>query len=218
MLLKLGKQKQVEIQPWKTKTKKEFLTVIKNKQDKLDENDIFNILIKPYITPNDIYLSDDEIQWIMINIRNISLDNNMNFLVECSCGNDIEIKCKLMDLCKYTENQYPIIKDDIAWRDIKNKDELIKNQKTNEDEIPKIIEMLSHIDKIEGKSLPFSDIVEYNDDLPLNDGNKMLETYDEIKSTIVISYVAECPNCKKTKTFKFENIPNFFDPLLPKEL
>jgi len=220
MELTLGKNKTVTLKPWKTKTKKDFLNIIKKKEKNLSEEDILEVLINPYVEPNDIYFSDDELQWILINLRNISIDNNMKFLIECSnCNEDILVECKLLDLVQFRENQYPIIKNERGWKDIESLQDYKKGIKQYSDEFPKNIEMLMHLDTVEGKKFnSLAEKIEYFEDLDLLEGNKIVDEYNEVKSKIDLSYKTKCPHCDYEGKYIFEELPNFFEPLLPKEL
>jgi hypothetical protein len=175
MEIKLGKNKKVQIKAWKTKTKKEFLNIIKNKKDKLTEEDILNTLILPYIEPNNIYFSEEELQYLLINIRNISVSENIKFITKCNnCNKDIEIDTNILNLCEYKENQYPIIKDDISWKDIENERILKTNITKYKDELPGNIEMFMHIDGIENKKFKnLDEIIEFFEDLTLEESNKI---------------------------------------------
>jgi hypothetical protein len=220
MELKLGKNKTIEISAWKTKTKKDFLNIIREKEKNLSEDDVLDVLIKPYIKPNDIYFSEAELQWILINLRNISIESNMKFLIDCSnCKEEITIECKLMDLCDYKLNSFPIIKGERAWKDISNLNELKEYVKKYKDEFPKNIEMLLHLDGVgKNKFNSFNEKIEYFDNLDLQEGNTLLSEFDEINSNIKLSYKIKCPHCDNIDTYIFEEIPDFFEPLLPKEL
>jgi hypothetical protein len=219
MELKLGKNKIIDIKPWKTKTKKDFLNIIKKKGKEISENDILDTLILPYVEPNNIYFSDEEIQWILVNIRNISANNDMKFLIECSnCKKDITISCKLLDLCEYKENEYPIIKNEKAWIDLDDSKSLKDNIKKY-DEFPKNIEMLMHLESVGNKKFSNMDEkIEYFENLSLEDNDKLVDEYKEVKSDIELKYKTKCPKCEYETTYVFEEIPNFFDPILPKEI
>jgi hypothetical protein len=220
MEIKLGKNKKVQIKAWKTKTKKEFLNIIKNKKDKLTEEDILNTLILPYIEPNNIYFSEEELQYLLINIRNISVSENIKFITKCNnCNKDIEIDTNILNLCEYKENQYPIIKDDISWKDIENERILKTNITKYKDELPGNIEMFMHIDGIENKKFKnLDEIIEFFEDLTLEESNKISKDYSEIQSSIEIKYTTDCSDCSHQDTYIFDEIPDFFNPLLPEKI
>jgi hypothetical protein len=208
------------LSPWKTKTKKDFLNIIKNKEKNLSEVDILNTLVYPYIEPNNIFMNDAELQWVLINLRNISIDNNMKFLIECSnCNDDIVIECKLLDLCKYKENEYPTIKNNREWKDIDSLDALKNAIKNNKSEFPKNIEMLLHLDSANGEKFKnIEEKINYLDNLNLEEGNILSNEFKDIDSEIKLEYKTKCPHCEYKTNYIFEEIPDFFDPLLPKEL
>jgi hypothetical protein len=213
--IKLGKEKIVTIKPWKTKTKKEFLNLIKkNNGDfkNIKESEVLKVLLTPYIEPNDIFLSDAEKEYLIICIRNISLDNNISFLIECSgCGEKIPVKCEIMDLVKYQENQYPIILNDISWIDIKN-----NTQSKYKDYMPGTIEMLSHISDYKGE-VNLDKMVEIYDNMELKESDDLYKDYTTIRSSIKIEREETCPYCSELDTYYLESVPDLFEPLLPKE-
>jgi uncharacterized protein YbaR (Trm112 family) len=158
--VKLGKNKEVEVKPWKTKTKKEFLKIVKAKQLEVAEEDLINTLVLPYVTPNDIYFSSDEVQYLLVILRNISINENITTEITCrDCNNSFDISKKVTDFCKYQESQYPIVIGKYSWKDIKNPNSVKTIHQQNPDELLNDIEMLLHIEKIEDKNIEsFSEI------------------------------------------------------------
>ena len=220
-IVKLGKEKEIEISPWKTRTKKDFIKAMKDKKsiDGLDEEEILNILLYPYIEPKDIYLNDAEKQYLIVKIRDISMKSEIDFSIKCSsCGEIIDVSCNILDMVDYSPNKYEILHNDILWTDIENKYELQKNKMKYQDYLPQTIEMLSHIKKYKNKEVTLEEMVELYEDFDLSESDKIVEDYNKIKSKLELRLEVKCDKCNSKDTYYFETIPKLFDPLLPKEV
>jgi hypothetical protein len=228
MEISLGNNKIVTITPWKTKTKKEFLNKIKSSKDNIDENLILDILFYPYIEPKDIYLSEQEIQWLFVNIRKISIHQNLDFQIKCgNCEENIPLLVPIENICEYSENNLFIEEDiiidnktlKIKWKDLKNKNSLESMIKNYPDETPGTIEMLLHIESIDGKEIQsFGEILEFYEDLSLDASENIIKSYNKNKPKVTIKTEAICPSCDYKDIYYFESIPDFFTPLLPPDI
>jgi len=218
MIIDLGSKK-VEITQWKAKTKKNFLNAIKNKGENFTNDDIMDVLLYPYITPNDIFLNDDEIQYLLVQIRKISINEDISFITECKkCNKDIKITCDVSDIINFKKNQFPIDKNNIKWKDLKYKNSL-KNIFDKYDDFPKILEILAHIEKINNKTITsFEEILEIYEDMDLTESENLEKTFNEIDTVFNIKKSLKCPHCNTLDEYYFEEIPGFFDPILPREI
>jgi DNA-directed RNA polymerase subunit M/transcription elongation factor TFIIS len=216
--VKLGKNKIVEVKPWKTKTKKDFLKIVKAKQLDIVEEDLVNSLVLPYVTPNDIYFSSDEIQYLLVILREISINENIITELICKkCNESFDVSKNVKDFCKYQTSQYPVTIGKYTWRDIKSSNSVQNISKKHPDELQNDIEMLLHIEAIDGKMVEsFEEILDYFENLELDESKTIYEDYDKVKSKLSLEFDETCPKCGDRNTYYFETIPNFFDPLLPK--
>jgi len=219
-MVTLGKNKTIQIEPWKTKAKRDFMKRIKEKGEKFTEDDLLETLVYPYIEPKDIYLNEDEVQYVITNIRNISINDKLSFNIECSsCYETISVDTDILDLCEYQENSYPIETDGIVWKDLSSKKSLEKICKEYPDDLPSDLEMLLHIKEYKGKEITsFAEIMEIVDEFTLQDNEDLYNHYDKVKSKFTISKDIVCMKCNSSDTYEFESIPGFFEPLLPPDM
>jgi len=216
MQVTLGKNKIIEVQEWKTKTKKDFLNLIKENEgnfDSINEEKILNILLYPYISPNNIYLNAVEKEYLITQIRKISINDNIDFNIKCSnCNDIINVNCKIDDIIFYKQSEYPMTDNEIVWEEnsvpTKRKDYLAQT-----------IEMLNHIKSYKGTNIEnIDEMLEIYDNLSLSESEKILESYKKVRNTFEVKTTQKCSNCSQVDTYLLENIPNLFDPLLPKEM
>jgi len=218
MEILLSEDKSVNISPWKSKTRKQFIKLFKEKKTDVLEDDIVDILVMPYIEPNNIFLSSDEIQYLLIKIREISLDNKISFIMECeNCKEDFDVDIELNKLVNYSPGNFS--KASICeWTDELNKDTFKKSLEKYPDEVPKDLEMLIHIKSCNDKdyTLDLDKLIDDFDDFKLSEILNIKNEYSEVKSKLEISSTIKCTKCGFSKKYQFDVIPSFFDPLMPK--
>ena len=221
MTIKLGEHKEIEITPWKAKTKKDFIRLFKEKEGEVSENEVMGVLISPYIDKPDTYYSPDEIQYILIELRKISISGDIEFKMDCdneACKKEFTFTTTLDDLSTYTPSKYPIVQDGISWVDIANLKSVDTIEKKYPHEPPREISMLLHIQKYKDTVITkFEDILAIVDDLSLKEGEEIINNYDSVRSDIDISASIKCPHCNVSSKYQFDIIPTFYDPLLPKQ-
>jgi len=222
MELKLGENKTVTITPWKSKTKKEFIKLFKRKEDKVNEQDIIDVLVIPYIQEKETYYSPDEIQYILIKLREISITDEINFSMDCDnkeCGKNFDIETNLGNISSYQPNKYPTELNNVTWRDLPAKDSLTKMIKKYPDEPPRSISMILHIETINGELISsFQQLINIVDDLSMRDADDLERDYNLVSSKLDIKQNIKCTHCGFEKEYLFDIIPTFFDPLLPKDM
>jgi hypothetical protein len=218
--IQIRKNRIVNITPWKARTKKDFISLIKNKKDKMTEEDIVGCLVTPYIEEKDIYLTSYEIQYLLINIRNISIKEDITSTIKClDCSESIKINKNVMDFVKYKPADIPCTVNNVTFKEIQNKNTIKDAKIKYPDENETDLEMLFSIEKIKDKIVQsFQDILEYYEDLDLESANNISDSYLESRSNLSIEITETCPKCKKTNTWYFDTMPGFFDALLPKEI
>ncbi len=218
MILKLGENKEVELTAWKAKAKKDFVKLFKTKDTNITEKDVLDTLVYPYITNPGIYYSEDEIQYILIKLREISVNAPIKFMIECEeCETENNVETDLAGLVDYKESKYPIEIDGIVWRDLKEKNEYIRNSKNNPEETPLDVKIFSHVESIKGKPVSrIQDVVDYVENLTFAEEEDFVKAFNKANSSIDIHYVVKCSKCDFERDYDFDVIPTFFDPLMPK--
>ena len=220
MIVNLGPEKKVEISFWRAKTKKDFIKLFKEKEENVSEQDIIDILIKPYIDNKEIWLSPEEVQYILIKIRELSIEDNLNFSVDCTlCNNSFNIDIPINELYTFKENNFPVeIKDYVTFRELYDSNivEEFKEKYKNEYIPLSLIIMLLHIENYKNtKITSFEQILEIYNNLTFKEEEILNKTYNENKASLDIEGKFICPHCETSDTYKFDVIPTFFDPILP---
>jgi len=222
MELKLGINKTVKLIPWKSKTKKDFIKVFKKKGEKATEEDMISVLMTPYIEPNDVFYSSDEIQYILGTLRQISIEDVIKFSIDCDnkeCGEEFPVETTVEDLMYYKESEYPKTLDNIIWRDLPKSNSLSNLIKKYPEEPPKDLEVLIHIEAINDEVITsFDHLLKLTEELTLSEGAKIDEDFKKVKSSLEIKTKTICPHCNLEKEYIFDIIPTYFDPLLPKDM
>lgn len=216
----LGSNKIIKIIPWKGKTKKDFVKIFKEKQEKVSEVDIINTLILPYINKPELYYSAQEIQYILTQIREISISDKIDFSIVCDgCSKNIDISTTLDDMYTYTPHKFNEIIDDIKWRDLRSSNSFISLCSQYPEEIQTDVYLMSHIEKYHDIIITnFDDIIEICDNLSIDEINKLSSDFSKIDSKFEMKNNIKCQHCNLEKKYNFDIIPSFFDPLLPKNI
>jgi len=219
MQIDLG-SKFVNIHPWKASTKKELLKTIKIKQDKFNEKDLLDILFYPYIEEKDKFFSDDEIQYLVLNLRDISITEKITIKETCKkCGAEIEITGKALDFAEFKKANFNKPTGKYTWRDLKDRNSLERIIKQYPDEFVGTLDMLLHLESVDGQKInSFKETMEFYDNLTISESEELENYYDDVKSKLRIHKTVVCNNCKTENDFEFKKLPGLFDALFPKEL
>lgn len=216
MQIDLGNKK-VTIKPWKTNTKKEFLNLIKNKGENVTQEEIMDVLLYPYIEESDIFLNRYELEYVLVNIRNISIKANIEMTVSCDiCKTSFEISENVLEFTDYRKANY-----NGKWKDLssKNSNKTITSLAEKYGENESDIEMLLHLSEINSKKVEsFEDVYNIFSEMTLDELENLYEEYDKVKPYLEMKITKKCPHCGSNNIFYFDEIPSFFDPLLPKEI
>jgi hypothetical protein len=218
----LGKNKEVTISPWKAITKKNFLNVLRDKKENIGEDDILNTLVLPYLDDEgkELYLSIAEVQWILKNLREISVGEELSFILECdACEKEFDVETTLDNITHYTPNQYPVDDDIFSWVDLATRDSLKIAMKKYKKEPPKLIEMLLHLEKVDNEDIKnLNQALEYYNNLTLPEEKRLTDSFRNVESYYSVSEEYTCPHCGETKKYTFDVVPGFFDPLMPADI
>jgi hypothetical protein len=219
----IGNNKKVEFRPWKTKDEKAFLTFSETVDD-IDDEDFYRILVGPCMKEPDIYLSDEDIQMLLIEIRKASMgeDFTMKFICKketCQTLNEIDVMFdNIVDYKRDSIDEF-IDKDselEVSFGDIKNV-EFFKSKTKDATIVEKVfIELILRIEKIkykglEYKTFKYEEIYEYIDNLEVKVFDKLMEYYNNNKSKLNMEGSFKCMSCKTENAFIFDEIPNFLE-------
>lgn len=216
---KLGKNKVVKYRGWKTKDEKAYL-ILQETKDETTDDDFYKVLIEPCLENKNVYLTDDELQYLLIEIRKKSLGETFNIQYICQneeCGKPNEVDVNFKQIMTYKGDSVGTFKDKtmtVQFGDIKNiksyKDK-IKDKTVTE---KKFIEMVMRIENITiGEELhdtfTFEEISDYIDNLDVAVYDKLLTYYLEHSSDLTLAGDFTCMYCNHENKFIFDEIPNF---------
>jgi len=223
----LGKNKAVTIKPWTGKTKKRIRKLFEfvENPEEIDLKTLIKVLVYDHIE-EDVFLNEGEIQYLLGEIRKISIGDTIKITSECPiCDTPNVINCETSDFLHYTDNNFPfsIEIDDLNSTVINIKDiETLKEYETTVSEIlesedydgytsEKDIEIAMHleIDKLSTK-----EIINYLDNTSVRTVKEILNAIEKVSPKCEMTYEAKCKNCQDVVNFNIEIMQDIFENLL----
>jgi len=216
----LGKNKVVTIKPWTGKTKKKFKKIFEfvERPEDIDFKQVMKTLLYDHIK-EDIYLNEGEQQYLLAEIKKISLNDNFNESINCyNCDNKIHINKKIDEVLKYKENKLPKKYNNIEFVDIKNLESLENEIKQIKESIDydgltsdQDVEFAMHI-KIKDKTT--KEIIEYLDNLAIKDLTDIIKNITEVLPSCSTEIELICPKCQHTDVYDIDITKEIFESLL----
>ncbi len=222
----LGENKEVMFKPWNGKTRKIF----KKMASEIDDVDITaedfeklqEILFRDYISVPDMYLSAVEQQYLLIKIREYSLNGDFSYVSACpECDEYNDISTTIHESCVYTPSKYPT-KDEgfgIEYVDIISqtffKSEIERVLKSpNWDGLTSEgdVEIAMHI-KLNDAQL-CDDVLDEMDEMSLSKLNLITTQLASIASDLKIGVTKKCSHCNEEVYFETDEGPDVFEDLL----
>jgi len=216
LISEIGKKK-IYFKRWTAKEEKEYLKLVEEQKD-LNDEVIYNILIKPCIKDKNINLSSAEQRKLLIDIRIASINENIIDTKICpSCNSKEEINFKIKDYIKYIESKYEPIEVEGIIFELTNeiKKELKKKLDINKGLVNYVFtDFLIHIDKIKmneeiHKDFKWKELNDFIDSLPTSIFDKVFEEYQNQVDKTEIIYPFKCKKCNYKEDIEYQNIPNF---------
>jgi DNA-directed RNA polymerase subunit RPC12/RpoP len=216
--IKLRENLNVEIKPWIGKTKKDFMGLFRKNGVNVNQEQVFDVLLKPYIIPDkNFFLFEEEKQYLLIKLKEISFKDNFEFEIVCSeCGNNFIVESNLDQITNYSigKDLEKIESELVKFRYFT--EEQLKIMKSKLDENEKLLQLYLSISRIKDKEISsIEDIVEGLEELTLKEYNEIEKIFLESQSKLKLGLEISCPHCEDTKEYNFDIIPKFFDELLP---
>jgi hypothetical protein len=218
--LELGANKIITIKPWTGKTKKKMRKIFEHVEnpEEVDYIAIMKTLIYGYVN-EDVYLNEGEQQFILAKLREISIDECINYEIECpECETIQWIETCTDEFLHYKTNELPFEENGIKFQDIETLEKFentCKNIMKNDDydgittEID--IEIAMHI-KID--EMDIVKILDYLDDLPLKETDKIIKTLRNKLPNCEMYVDRECKKCKAKNKFSIDITEDIFESLL----
>lgn len=220
----LGKEKEIKFTNWTGKTKKVFKKLVENITDidQLDLDQTMAVLLREYMLDYDTYLSDVEQQFLLIKMREASLDDKFDFISNCpNCNHEQEIQSTIKDTFHFAPGQYPIKNEEL---DIEFVD--ITDQTSLESAVERItsspmydgittkadVEVAMHIKTSDNKSP--EQVLDMIDELDLKTLNEILDKLSDAAPKMEMYSNRVCKGCTQKVDFETEEIPDVFEELL----
>lgn len=199
--------KTINISPWKGRDKRLF----KDTMDELTPETIGNILNVLVFASIDkkVILSIEEYKYVLSRIRIISIGDDFKITLPCeNCGKTSEHSYKISDVikCSFKNTQYiKTEKTTLKLMDPLNEDMYLTLVGEWEDN-----DLFVRIAEINGDdALSFEQVVEYFDDLDLNEYNAIFDEWDKHRFTLNDNHEVTCKHCKFSRVYRFDEIPGF---------
>jgi hypothetical protein len=224
--VELGNDKVIHYKNWTGRTKKLLKKELKDlqREEDVDIDSILETLVRDYIIEREIYLSPVEIQYLIVKIREVSVGDTYSFYSTCpTCKLSQEITAKTSDIYRYTKGKYPYQSGEYEFVDIPLQSDLDTLYKTMIDSetydgitTKTDLEIAMHIKN--GNLSPF-EILDIIDEMGLIELKTIMKTLSDVAPKMEMSIDEkcdneECPDYRKTVTFKADEIPDIFDDLL----
>ena len=206
MKIKVG-DKDITIRKWKGKDKKNFIKALNTTE--INESLIMETLVYSCIE-EDVILSTQEFRYVLSKIRAYSLGENIDIDFYCeACGEVHNESFNINEIIKYTFeplNEIKVKDVHIKLGDIKNKEKYI--ELINEDAL---YDLLLRVESFNGNdAFTLDDLIDMFDDLDIDVLTEILEIYESKKFTIDDKNEVQCPACKDTQVYHFDELPGFF--------
>ncbi len=195
--------KKVNARKWKAKDRKLFKDAIQKEKD-IDES-LTKYLVMNCLEDNNVDLSDEEIQYIILQIRKHSISDSFKFEWTCDCGYKNSEIIKIDDIQKTHFKEYTS-SGCVEFQDVKNAK--MYNSDKNRDEISELAYRTKSINS--DMSMSFSEVKDYFEDMDIDELDKILDDLYSMMFTVSSKKKLTCKECSKKQEFEFDEIPSFF--------
>jgi hypothetical protein len=209
--------KKIKFTPWTTKNEKDYLIAVESEKN-IDDNLLFELLIKPCLEDQYIVLSNNEQKMLIIEIRKKSLGSTfpMRYVcTKCKQVNDIDVSFD--QIIKFTPDNFkPVTIENMTFNFgnilSENLRRRLDEAETNVDYA--FVEMLLHIHSIEidGKledTFTYEELKEFVEDLPTYIFDELYKEFQKMKSSLDFSLKTFCIVCNTENEVEFDHLPNF---------
>jgi len=210
-------EKTIKFKRWTAKEEKEYLKAVEDNIE-LDDDKLFNILIKPSIENKRIKLSSAEQKKILIDIRIESINEYLIEEKKCvNCSNIGEIKFKIKDHIRYVNTNFkPITKENITFNLTNDFNPLLKKKLKLKNGLVDYVfnDFLIHVESIiidstKHENIKWNELNSFIETLPTSIFDYVFEQYQKQVDKTEIKYKYKCSKCSKTEDIEYTHIPNF---------
>jgi hypothetical protein len=202
--------KNIRFRKWKIKDKKKFLS---NKSDSIL---VKEALVYDCLEDKKISLSNEEYNFLLIQIREASLKEKIEYFFECpSCEKEHKFTADLTKIVSGDFKQYGLLssgKHEFVMQRILNRDfyEKHMSEQTDKEEM-KLIDFILHIKSYnDNDALSFNELNSIINDLDVDVFEDCFKQWEEMRFKLNSFSNVECPNCKTSTEYEFDDFPGFF--------
>lgn len=200
----------VKFRKWKVKDKKKFIA---NKDNKIA---LKESLVYDCLEDKKLALSEEEFKFMLIQIREASLSDKIEFNFICSnCDKEFNYIADLTEIMKGEYKNY----GDISYKghrftigSILNRDfyeEMIQNSIL--DETNYLIDFMLHIKSYnDNDAFTFEELNEIINNLDIDIFEHIFTKWEEMRFKVNNIHNVICPHCNFEELYEFDDLPHFF--------
>ncbi len=204
--------KTIKFRKWKVKDKKKYLENIKNIPVSREA------LIYDCLEDKRIALDDEELKYMLIQIRMASLSDPIDYTFNCEkCNKDYEFAADLRDIVTMEgTNVGDIVSGDnvITFGNITNKDfyqDLFLSADTYD--AKELVDFMLHIRSFNGNDgFTFEMLNEYISEMDAKSFEDIFEKWMNMRQRVNNVSAVVCPHCGHEEWYEFDALPGFFPP------
>jgi len=210
--------KKVKFRAWTTKEEKNYL--ILRESSNLSNESLFNTLIAPCLEDNTIELDENERQYLLVKIREISIGETFPIKFICDkCKEVNEQDVELEKAVHFSGNSYGNIEEgDYIFNIGKPTEKALLRLNSEEAKASKIerafINFVISTKEVTYKgsknnTFNYQELYEFVEGLPNDVFKSLYEKFSKVTSSLSIHCEVNCINCDHEKKLTFKDIPNF---------
>jgi len=210
--------KQVKLRKWKVKDRKNFKKLIEEKAENITPFELAAVLVFPCLEDKNILLSEEEIKYVLTELRSISISSDFNFTFMCQneeCSEMNTIKLDLKDVSKPVSSSWSAVTIDDIEIEFGEKCspkfyyEKMYGAKTPEDRT--LTDLALHIVRVGEYDgvIKFEEMMSQFEEMDTDFQDAIMSEYKKQKFTQDNLYECTCQKCNSKQTFIFDEIPDF---------
>ena len=201
---------EVKYRKWKVKDKKKFINSDGNKKE------LREALVYDCIEDKKIALSEDEFKFLLIKIRETSLEDKVEYNFQCDkCSEEFHFVADLNEIMTAEYKPY----DEIVVKNHIFKMGELKNREFYEDAMAiaesidekNLLDFILHIEAYnDGDGYTFNQLNDIINELDADVFEKIFLQWEEMRFKLNSVYEVICPHCNHGTYYEFDDMPGFF--------
>lgn len=200
------KNRIVQYRKWKVKDKKNFVA---NKDNPIG---LKSAIVYNCVSDDKAVFTTEEYKFILAKIREVSIKEPIVYDMECDCGNEFVFEADLDKIMTGSFKKSNAIDSGLhkfAMADIQNRDYYENTILANPEEA-ELIDFIFSIKTYNNGTISFEEMNEIINEMDLNDFEDIMIQWNALKFKLDNTFDVDCPKCKKSELYEFDDLPNFF--------